>query len=34
MAVYDNVLAVVEKVRDALPDVVFNLCESFFNERS
>jgi D-alanine-D-alanine ligase len=34
LAVYDNVLAVVEKVRDCGPDVVFNLCESFFNERS
>jgi D-alanine-D-alanine ligase len=34
LAVYDNALAVVEKVRDYAPDVVFNLCESFFNERS
>lgn len=34
LAVYDNALAVVEKVRDGSPDVVFNLCESFFNERS
>lgn len=34
LAVYDNALAVVEKVRDCAPDVVFNLCESFFNERS
>ena len=33
MAVYDDVLAVVQKVRDASPDVVFNLCESFFNDR-
>ena len=34
LAVYDNTLAVVEKIRDYAPDVVFNLCESFFNERS
>jgi D-alanine-D-alanine ligase len=34
LAVYDNPLAVVEKVRDYAPDVVFNLCESFFNDRS
>lgn len=34
LAVHDNALAVVEKVRDCGPDVVFNLCESFFNERS
>jgi hypothetical protein len=34
LAVYDNVVAVVEKIRDCAPDVVFNLCESFFNERS
>ena len=34
LAVYDNVFAVLEKVRDYAPDVVFNLCESFFNERS
>src|SRR6478752_5012294 len=34
LAVYDNILAVVEKIRDYAPDVVFNLCESFFNERS
>jgi D-alanine-D-alanine ligase len=33
MAVYDDALAVVEKVRDIAPDVVFNLCESFFNDR-
>jgi D-alanine-D-alanine ligase len=33
MAVYDDALAVVEKVRDGSPDVVFNLCESFFNDR-
>jgi D-alanine-D-alanine ligase len=34
LAVYDDVVAVVEKVRSFSPDVVFNLCESFFNERS
>jgi len=34
LAVYDNTTAVVEKVRDYAPAVVFNLCESFFNERS
>ena len=32
-AVYDDALAVVETVRDRSPDVVFNLCESFFNDR-
>jgi D-alanine-D-alanine ligase len=34
LPVYDNALAVVQKVADYAPDVVFNLCESFFNERS
>ncbi len=34
LAIYDNPLAVLEKVRDYAPDVVFNLCESFFNDRS
>src|ERR1051326_5649490 len=34
MAVYDDAFAVVKKVQDSAPDVVFNLCESFFNERS
>jgi D-alanine-D-alanine ligase len=34
LAVYDNAGAVVQKVADYAPDVVFNLCESFFNERS
>jgi D-alanine-D-alanine ligase len=33
MAVYNDVLAIVEKLRDGRPDVVFNLCESFFNDR-
>jgi len=34
LPVFDNVLCVVEKIRAFAPDVVFNLCESFFNERS
>jgi D-alanine-D-alanine ligase len=34
LAIYDDVVAVVEKIRGFQPDVVFNLCESFFNERS
>jgi D-alanine-D-alanine ligase len=34
LAVYDNALAVAQKVTECAPDVVFNLCESFFNERS
>src|ERR1044072_2243416 len=34
LPVYDNALGVVQKVGDYAPDVVFNLCESFFNERS
>jgi len=34
LPVYDDALAVVQKVSDYAPDVVFNLCESFFNERS
>jgi D-alanine-D-alanine ligase len=33
LAVYDDALAVVKTVQDRGPDVVFNLCESFFNER-
>jgi D-alanine-D-alanine ligase len=34
LGVYDDAFAVVKKVHDCVPDVVFNLCESFFNERS
>jgi D-alanine-D-alanine ligase len=34
LAVYDNIMALVERVRDSAPDLVFNLCESFLNERS
>jgi D-alanine-D-alanine ligase len=33
MALYDDVPAIVEKLRGGSPDVVFNLCESFFNDR-
>ena len=34
LPVYDNVIAIVEKVRAFAPDIVFNQCESFYNERS
>jgi D-alanine-D-alanine ligase len=34
LALYDDAVAVLEKVRDCAPEVVFNLCESFLNERS
>ena len=34
LPVYDDVVAVAQKVRACDPNVVFNLCESFFNERS
>jgi D-alanine-D-alanine ligase len=34
LAVYDNVCCLVEKIRSFSPDVVFNLCESFFNDRA
>jgi D-alanine-D-alanine ligase len=34
LGVYDDVVAIVDKVRAFSPAVVFNLCESFFNERS
>lgn len=34
LPVYDNVIGIVEKIRSFAPDIVFNLCESFFNERS
>src|SRR6185436_11795098 len=33
LAVFDSVGAVIEKIEKTRPDVVFNLCESFFNER-
>jgi D-alanine-D-alanine ligase len=34
LPVYDTLTGVVDKIRTFAPDVVFNLCESFFNERS
>ena len=34
MAVFDNVPGVVDKVRSFAPDVVFNQCESFFDNRA
>ena len=34
LAVFDNVPAVVEKIRSFAPDVVFNLSESFYDDRS
>lgn len=34
MAVFDNVTAVVEKIGTFAPDVVFNQCESFRDDRS
>jgi D-alanine-D-alanine ligase len=34
LAVFDNVTAIVEKLKACAPDVVFNLSESFFHERS
>jgi D-alanine-D-alanine ligase len=34
MAVFDNVPAVVEKIQAFAPDVVFNQCESFYDNRA
>src|SRR5262249_1141742 len=34
LAVYEGVSDIVEKIRSFGPDVVFNLCESFFNDRA
>src|SRR6185295_10278566 len=34
LAVYDNVTHIVEKLKAFLPDVVFNLSESFHHDRS
>lgn len=34
LAVYDNLSDVVDKIRSFSPHVVFNLCESFFNDRA
>jgi D-alanine-D-alanine ligase len=33
LAVFDNVGTVIETIEKTRPNVVFNLCESFFNER-
>lgn len=34
MPVFDNIAAVVDKVRSFVPDVVFNQCESFCHDRA
>jgi D-alanine-D-alanine ligase len=34
LPVYDDVAGMVEKIRILAPDVVFNLCESFWNDRA
>ena len=34
MAVFDNVMDVVDKIRSFAPDVVFNQCESFHDDRA
>lgn len=34
MAVFDNVLHVVDRIKSFAPDVVFNQCESFYNDRA
>jgi D-alanine-D-alanine ligase len=34
LAVFEGVFGIVEKIRSFAPDVVFNLCESFFNDRA
>jgi len=34
LAVFDNVAAIVEKLKGYAPDVVFNLSESFYHDRS
>jgi len=34
LAVFDNVTHIVEKLNTCLPDVVFNLCESFHHNRA
>src|SRR6185295_15997120 len=34
LAVFDNVMAIVEKLRDFAPDIVFNLSESFHHDRA
>ena len=34
LAVYDNVTAIVDKLKTCVPDVVFNLSESFYHDRA
>jgi D-alanine-D-alanine ligase len=34
LPVHEDVSNMVEKIRNFAPDVVFNLCESFFNDRA
>ena len=34
LAVFDNVAAIVEKLKSYAPDVVFNLSESFYHDRA
>src|SRR5260370_2340535 len=34
LAVFDNVAAIVERLRAYAPDVVFNLTESFYHDRA
>src|SRR5579872_4754500 len=34
MAVFDNVAAVVDRIRTFSPDIVFNQCESFLDNRA
>src|SRR5260221_11708698 len=34
LAVFDNVRAIVEKLDATKPDIVFNLCESFLDDRA
>src|SRR5437868_13697027 len=34
LAVYDNVTAIVERLKACAPDIVFNLSESFYHDRS
>jgi D-alanine-D-alanine ligase len=34
LPVYEGVSEIVDKIRGFAPDVVFNLCESFFNDRA
>lgn len=34
MAVFDNVLDVIDRIKSFAPDVVFNQCESFYDDRA